>query len=350
MRLTVVLIFALSSLSYGSDFQFSKDAQKLREKLPKTEDAGLKAVFDKKLIFYTEKEIPRAFQFQEGLHDAYHNISATQPVEPFGNANREFPWGNPAGTHRASIVKFGFVHLPKPIRFWDERVFRPVHPQYPMARRWVYPNDTIFGEVLLNKQGKVFEVRTRKKINNKWTGVNAFRPFVTREEYDAFVIGNGGDPGRPSVSIRQLKNQHPIEVINSTAAIDTLSAIDKKIVDKGLAQPFKSARDKVWISKAGYEGYAPTTNEEYHIVPKNFDGGFVAVDSKSCARCHDSTMKDASYFEPVRDWYGMVRGDDNIMSFHIFSKSSIRNDGRTVWPELNQQLVEAGLLKHWNSQ
>ncbi len=56
-----------------------------------------------------------------------------------------------------------------------------------------------------------------------------------------------------------------------------------------------------------------------------------------------------SEFEMARDWYGRVRGADNIISFHIFEPSSISYNGQNARVTLRQMLVRAGLLRHWNS-
>lgn len=345
---SLLILVALVSQSAGQGFEFSKEAQKLREKLPKTDDPALKDLYKKHLIFYTEKEVPRAFQFEGSLFNAYLNIAPQH--EPYGNANREFPWSGPGGTHRSKVTKFSFLHLPAPIVYWKGTAYAPAYPRFGTpdrpVTRWKYPDDAVAGEVVLNQQGKVFALRTRKKINGKWSGVNEYRSIVDREDYDATVTRFGADPGRPSVHLAQLKNSHNVTVFDETAAVDTLPALDKLIVDRLLEQPVKNVRGKPWLTYKGKESYAPTTEQDYHIVPKKYDGGFISVDSKSCARCHDSTMQDASYFQPARDWYGFVRGDDNILSFHIFDPKSVSNRGD--WHQgynVNPGLVKAGLLK-----
>src|SRR5438105_12847062 len=77
--------------------------------LPRSEDLWLKSLKHEDLVFYTEKEDPRAYQLHGSVHSSYYNISAAKPSEPSGNATLEFPWGSPAGTHRSDnsvSVKF----------------------------------------------------------------------------------------------------------------------------------------------------------------------------------------------------------------------------------------------------
>ena len=69
---------------------------------PKSHDPWLNELKKKDLVFYDEQAMPRAYQAWEGVllgvHSPSFNISAVRE-EPFGSANREFPWGSPAGLH-----------------------------------------------------------------------------------------------------------------------------------------------------------------------------------------------------------------------------------------------------------
>src|ERR1700676_5593152 len=101
-----------------------------------------------------------------GVHSPSYNIRAVRS-EPFGNANREFPWGSPAGLHNSPNFKsFRFVSFPKgqSILWWRERLSGDG------ARGsfvWLYPVGTTFGEVLLvtdpENHDYTFELRTRTR-------------------------------------------------------------------------------------------------------------------------------------------------------------------------------------------
>jgi len=334
---------------------------------PKSNDPWLNELKKKDIIFYNDRVMPHAYQdwdgALQGVHSPFYNISAVQPQERFGNANREFPWGTPAGLHDSPNFKaFRFVVVPegKAIVWWRERLRRDG------ARGtfvWQYPAGTTFGEILLvtDPQGYdwTFELRTRTRSDKGWT-MNAFRPFTTQAELAArikelepkwrdkpalakIVAGEAEHEER-----LRLVNHHELITFDSTALQTALPAIDYELVRKLLDTPFKSALGQEWKrGEDGTEAHAPTTDADFHIIPKNYRGGFVEVSSTSCMRCHDSTLKHARDFQALRDWYGRVRGSDNIFSFHIFEPGSISHNGFSNEPSLRRDLINAGLLQPW---
>lgn len=333
---------------------------------PKSTDPWLNALKKKDIIFYNEDAMPPAYQdfdgALQGVHSPSYNISAVRS-EPIGNANREFPWGSPAGLHDSPNFKaFRFVHIPegKSIFWWRERLPRDSRGCFV----WEYPSGTVFGEILLvtDPEGYdwTFELRTRARSEKGWT-MNAFRPFTKQAELAArikqlepkwqakpeLVKLVRGEPEREEVA--RLINPHDLITIDATALATHLPEIDHDLVRKLLDTPFKSALGQEWKRNAdGYEAFAPSTQAAFHIVPKNYKGGFVEVSSNSCMRCHDSTLKHARDFQAFRDWYGRVRGSDNIFSFHIFEPGSIAYNGIGREPSLRRDLVDSGLLKAWS--
>ncbi len=130
--------------------------QRLRKMLPRVADPDLQKILDDpRLILYTEREIPRAYQFfaggLQGVHSAYYNISANGS-EPYGNGNREFPWGHPAGTQRTSGVEvFRFLWLPhdaqgnpRPVVWYRKHLRGDSGDGY----GWTFPVGALVGEVL----------------------------------------------------------------------------------------------------------------------------------------------------------------------------------------------------------
>jgi hypothetical protein len=333
---------------------------------PKSKDAWLNALKKKDLIFYDNQVMPPAYQdfggALQGVHSPSYNISAVRS-EPIGNANREFPWGAPAGLHDSPNFKaFRFVHIPKgqSIYWWRQRLAGDGGRG---TFIWQYPAGATFGEILLvtDPDGSdwTFEMRTRTRTAKGWS-VNVFRPFTTHKELATRIkelvpnwakkrnladIVKGEDENE---DVYRLVNQHDLVTFDATALSTSLPAIDPKLVRKLLDTPFKSALGQEWKKDGdGVEAFAPTTEADFHIVPKNYQGGFVEVSSKSCMRCHDSTLKHARDFQAFRDWYGRVRGSDNIFSFHIFEPGSISYNGIGGEPNLRQDLIDAGLLKYW---
>src|SRR5690606_26322986 len=114
---------------------------------------------------------------------------------------------------------------------------------------------------------------------------------------------------------------------------------------------FRSAEGEIWLVAAGNKpAYAPTTQASFHIVPRNYDAGFIAVDQDSCSRCHNSVNRHVDEFDSRRDWYGRVRGSDQIFSFHPFEPGSISYNGFSSTPRMRHALVRAGLLEHYDAR
>jgi hypothetical protein len=95
--------------------------------------------------------------------------------------------------------------------------------------------------------------------------------------------------------------------------------------------------------------HAPTTQAAWHIIPRNYDAGFIAVDQASCARCHASVNRHVDEFDYGRDWYGRVRGSDRIFSFHPFDPSCVSSNGFPSGAQMRGELLRAGLLEKFNS-
>jgi hypothetical protein len=114
---------------------------------------------------------------------------------------------------------------------------------------------------------------------------------------------------------------------------------------------FRSALDTSW--REGEQGAlytcAPTTRALFHIVPAGYAGGFIDVNPESCARCHDSVGKQAQHFEFARDWYGRVRGSDDIFSFHPFSLGSISPNGIGRPVHMRPELLKAKVLERFDA-
>jgi hypothetical protein len=107
----------------------------------------------------------------------------------------------------------------------------------------------------------------------------------------------------------------------------------------------------VWRRGAnGAATHAPTTSASFHIVPANYDAGFIEVERASCARCHSTVGMHVRNFDYSRDWYGRIRGSDGIFSFHPFSPGSISGNGFGAGVSLRSELIGAGILAHYDSR
>lgn len=367
LALTVFAPTALSSEKPRLRFVSDRTHDEYLKFWPKSNDPWLNELKKKDLTFYDDRVMPHAYQNWDGLlqgvHSPSYNISAVRS-EPFGSANREFPWGAPAGLHDSPNFKaIRFVTFPKgdAILWWRERLPRDGGLG---SFHWQYRPGTTFGEILMvtDTQGYdfTFELRTRTRTEKGWT-MNAFRPFTTQKELAtrirqlepkwkdnpslAKIVKGEADEER----ILRLTNSHDLITFDAVALSTKLPEIDHELVRKLLDTPFKSALGQEWKKgEDGTDAHAPTTDASFHIVPKNFKGGFVEVSSASCMRCHDSTLKHARDFQAFRDWYGRVRGSDNIFSFHIFEPSSISYNGFGSEPRFRQELIDSGLLRRWD--
>lgn len=352
---------------------------RLRQLLPKLDDEQVQAIVDdERLILYTEEEMPRCHQDWDsglpGLHSPNYNISANGS-EPYGNGNREFPWGTPAGMHRAKgTYSFRFLYLPQdeqgrplPVVYYRKHLPGDSSTGY----AWMYPVGTVFGEVLCLKttggQAVPFELRIRKRDAVAWD-VDVFRPFPTAESLAERIEELRSDwASTPALAKlvshlkeekalpqRRLVDNHPSRrVIDQTMGVDTLPEInDEKLVIELLTKTtFTSAQGEIWRkgTNATFTS-APTTEARFHIVPAGYDAGFIEVDQHSCMRCHQTANQHVRNFDFGRDWYGRVRGSDGIFSWHPFDPSSISHNGYGSTPRLRGSLISAGVLAKYDAK
>lgn len=350
--------------------------RQLRRNLPRVDDPQIQALLDDpRLILYTEREMPRAYQAWDlgldGVHLASYNISANGS-EPHGNGNIEFPWGTPAGTHRAQHVRsLRFLWLPTddegrtlPVVWYRKRLAGDRSPGY----AWSFPKGAVLGEVLMihapDGYAYTFEMRLRIRELNDWA-VDVFRPFPTaldlaerikelRPEWAAesdlvaLIEHLEGDVALPR---RMLASHHPAEqVFRSTMGVDELPPIEDEglVADLLTRTTFTSALGQMWRDgDRGTWTAAPTTRARFHVVPANYDAGFIEVDRHSCMRCHETVNQDVDRFQPARDWYGRIRGSDGIFSFHPFEPSSISGNGYSRPAAIRKSLIEGGLVARY---
>jgi hypothetical protein len=371
---------AVAKTAQAKPFQLmsAKKEARLRKLLPKVADVHVQAMFDdERLLLYTESEMPRVYQLWagdlQGVHYADYNISANSG-EPFGNGNLEFPWNGPAGTHRSPDVKaFRFLYLPTdengkvlPV-VWYRKYLRGDSSE---GYGWTYPLGTVFGEVLYVKCpdgfSRTFEVRTRTRMTNDWD-VDVFRPFPTADDLArrikelrpdwaerknlVKVVEHLEQPR--ALPYRKLEDDHPSPAFSQKAGVDELPDLgDDALVNELLSNTvFTSVLGKKWREGTnGVKSFAPTTLASYHVVPKNYDAGFIEIDSASCMRCHKTTNQSVDRFDGGRDWYGRIRGSDGIFSFHPFEPATVSGNGFGSRPSMRDSLISAGLLQRFSAK
>jgi hypothetical protein len=330
--------------------------ERLRREFPHVDDVRVQEILsDSRLLIYTNDEIPMAYQDWNaalpGIHSPSYNISADRS-ERFGNGNREFPWGAPAGTHRSpgvSTVKF--LWLPTddagetlPVVWYRTRL----RGDNRLGYAWMFPVGSVLGELLLIERpggGRLpFELRTRTREAKGWDA-DVFRPFPRAVDLAERIVELRPDWQSDLELVRLVRHlaepqplalgalfsRHPTSTaFFSEAFVDSLPPVaDSQLIESLLATTgFRSVLGIDWRQDSdGQRVAAPTTEAAFHVVPQHFDGGFVEVDNISCMRCHESVNQHVRDFDFSRDWYGRVRGSDGIFSFHPFAAESISHNG-----------------------
>lgn len=320
----------------------------LESLIPETENERINEIVNGDIMIYTRAEMPNIYWHNGTFKDANYDIGPANAPKPH-NGSRDFPWNDPGGTHRCGdeVASFKWMYLPegKPVVWFTEPMnefsYLPLTNEFktrPTNRhtyRWMFPVGTVFGEVLVlrgeDNKDHAFEMRTRKRGEDKWF-VDVFRPFPRAQDLlDILPKDNpvakhlmNSDKVRTG---RLVDAHHPnTQAINVEAKIDVLPPIDAETVSYLLDNTvFKSAVGAEWREDCP----APTTKASYHIVPRNYDGVFVGNDRTGCIKCHESTGENVDKFDFGRDWYGLIRGSDRILSWHPIDPKTLTKDAST---------------------
>lgn len=303
---------------------------------PSTDSEEIAAIVqDPRTFFYDDSVIPPAYQHAGGLHDVRYNISA-DPNERVGHGF-EFPWRSSAGSHPQSKSKTTGIKallLPPdlPVVYWTEQ--RNGHP----VVRWIFPRNTEVLECLfIQDAGKTwypYELRRRTRLKDTW-GIAVYAPIKTRDDLELHV------PGIKLTSQTNIMRdpKHVRKAFHVRQREFILPTIPAATVRKVLSGTFQEITG---------ERFPLTARERFSIVPDRYFGAFAGDDENSCVTCHSDTAVSVRAFDRGRDWYGRIRGDDGILSFHPFAKSSISRNGFTVAARINPQLKSRGMVAKFN--
>lgn len=289
------------------------------------------AALKEKVRFYDARTMPQCFQSASdtgyALHSTGYNLAGT--LDPFGQANVEFPWGAPAGLHQSPNFRaVRFCYFPAPALVWKQRLTIAAAPNQDVydSYLWEFAKGTVFGEILLvkDKDGREhpFEIRLREKAAKDWKP-EVYSPI--RTVADLFAVAEPAGTRRV-----ELRNNHVLKIVEYKSDLIELPALDARILRR---LPFAKG--------AGLR----MTTKEFSIVPKHYSG--VPAD---CSSCHSTTLKHAWDYDMKRDWYGRVRGSDEIFTFHIFDPSSISYNGFPLPVRLRQSLFDLGIVRLWSSK
>ncbi len=346
-------------LSEGQDAHY-------RAMMPSSTDGLLqKLAADPAVMFYDGAGMPSAHQMLSAgrfmaLSDFY-NIAARPDL--YGNSNRDFPWGRPAGIYRSPNARtFKFIRLPDgealewQIARVDGAFLNDGH-----CIEWFYPIGTRVGETLTvvapDGRAKVFEVRMRVKVGNHVWQPAVYRPYPEAED---LIDTLKAEPAAEDVQqlLTALENPvgrkftcsgaHPdrVSLAPRTAWEEKLPPLAYDKVDRLLACAFKDVGTRTWRTlNDGSDACAPTTDADYHIVSRGYEGAYYPVSREQCADCHRHALDDARSFDRNREWYGKMRGSDDVLSFHPFDPATISTNGIYRKLEFRPALVQAGLIR-----
>lgn len=382
MRIIVALILCLFASSASAQLVSEAKQRHFRALLPAVSDPELSAILSGPLLVYDDESMPRAYQKDGSVHDPAYNISG-DPREAAkghghgGSANVDFPWTDPGGTDKSSnVFTYRFLHLPTDAA---GRKLPVVYFRTPLKGNdrgmqgysWTFPNGAVVGEVLYQAgpdgYGYAFEIRTRTKTRGQWA-VDVYRPFPTLRA----LVGQirrlrplWRENARLRAAIERLENRSTVRVnkylgddnhvkqpaFRQWASVDYLPDLgdDRLVAELLKTTPFQSCSGTIWRDDfTGPNVFAPTTTARWHVVPTNYQAGFIEVGETSCTRCHQSVNKHATDFEDTfssgRQWYGRVRGADQIFSFHPFSLESIADNGASLPVRMRRELTAAGII------
>lgn len=94
-----------------------------------------------------------------------------------------------------------------------------------------------------------------------------------------------------------------------------------------------------------------------NVKPPLYAGPFLAKNKVDCRNCHQHTGMSARSFDQGRGWYGVVRGFDEILSWHPFTPSyyvgnvrpAVGNDPNTNWiPPMREEWIAAGIVARFD--
>ncbi|MEZ4403456.1 MAG: hypothetical protein R3B06_25750 [Kofleriaceae bacterium] len=356
--------------------------------LPRVSDPWLKAVLESPdTMFYDAQSIVPGYQDSFGDNVVAPIGMRPNTIDPrlidtavpgghaqlFAQRGRfHFPFGRGIGG-RADNLLVDFWAPPRadghlvPVVWWRRDPNRLTH-----RYEWMFPVGTVLGEVLFEVADGAwypYEIRVRVRELGQWR-VDVYRPFPTaadladaverkRDTSPAWqaaadvtaLIAAARDPG--TLAPATLGGSHYAGAFAAIAgARDVLPGLaDPSLLGELLREtPFRSARGAAWKRRGPLVAYAATTAASFHIVPNDYDGGFLEVSEASCARCH------ADAGRPFRDYYanvlayGELWGMDEVFTWHPFATAAFVDAAGDVVDfnydnrQLRGDLVTAGLL------
>jgi hypothetical protein len=160
------VIIALLPFLTAPEWLDSKENTRLRKMWP-TEIAGERPP---NLWFYK-----RATETQRLTELVGHPDVQWVSIED--GTNDEFPWATPGGLHQAARGDYRShvgISLPADAKIakWVEKTWNI--GAYIPNQKWSYPDNTVFVDLLTDRAGRLFEIRTLTKYRSGWEGERVF--------------------------------------------------------------------------------------------------------------------------------------------------------------------------------
>jgi len=332
----------------------------------KVGDQEIMAVLqDPSTLIFDDKAMPAGYQDTslpvQGFRPSGHTTFAEGA--PFLDENNRLKLFTKGVGMSADAQTFHMLSLPKdengklkPVEYWTEKDAKDGGTLY----RWRFPEGTVSVEAIVQKdsQGQpyVVELRTRKKDGlNGAAEANIFSAAPSKEALETRLAQIAQTNPNLAAEAKAIQRQlgslelRPVEIDNgqyrtrfgSQGATATLPKMSEPLVRELLSE-LSSARGTSWDQEGGRTAFAPTTDQQFGIVPYHSTRGAVSVDRQSCNTCHASSntpVRDAFNYNQAtgafRDLlnrttylYGNFPGSDGNLRFHIFDPSTMPIFGR----------------------
>lgn len=336
---SLVVLVAASSLFAQAPWSYYTPEQEkeIRAKLPTFEDKVLQKRLEK-AVLYDSTVLPGVFFDTRSMQSknsgaAYSDdtdlvrldfnlsISAEDPI---GNPNNEEPWKNTAGLPtKYPTIKAILLPEVGDIDVWFAKDSE--HSQRVRSMLfWEYPVGTTILEFMQQKftdgEEMTFNVRQRVKVTKgsgveHWGKFDQYRPIRNSQELHRTLFQTPSK-ATPVFNLEDMRSRHHDLFPDRKAAVLKLPKLEMKTSKLMLKLPFKSTVGEPWFSDGKVDCDMAETDHEDSIVPLGYQGAHFIASKKSCSNCHSETKRYAFDLENPRQWYGYVRGDDGIFSWH----------------------------------
>tara|TARA_R100000808_G_scaffold6115_3_gene18320 strand:- start:8872 stop:10134 length:1263 start_codon:yes stop_codon:yes gene_type:complete len=339
-----------------------------------------------RMIWYTADSMGVAYQAHSGPEPGAGEIGFADAMAtdalPNQNTVTRFPWAPmPGGTHLAhGAASYKGFYLPVdhdgvilPVVWYRHQIESLHHPNKSVRGwNWTFPAGSIVWEVLVI-QGPdgisyPYEVRSRWRYADHWQP-RLYRPFPRAVEAAEYVDrGPSSEMARrfsahcraPITEVGQIESVEPGSESFETGAgesfrrsfgLDRLPPLPEGVVISMLGREFVEVAGTQW--KPGCD--SPTTDSDFHIVPRGSLLAIVGSDEESCARCHDTSLTSSRRFGNKRTW-GWVRGNlgteasnGGIISWSPISPDTFRGR-REANPavRMRQNWVRGGIVAQYD--